>query len=372
MNDFSEQDLLKRWLLILGSDAAEERDNGKVQFTIEERKLDRTLGWVYDRDEKSKYLKSKGLNVGNWLNEVNSLFNYKTAAIMQQDAIKKFGLKILLQEPDLIDRIIPDVQLVNAILQYKDILPDQAREPAKAIIRKVADALMEQLTPEVRYQVAGRLQTRISETNPRPADMDWIKTIRANLRHYQPNYQTIIPSALIGRKRLTKQIDSICILLDQSNSMDTSICHASIFACIFHQIKALNTYFFTFSDSVADLSELLEDPVEVLFSVQLGGSTNISQAIHYAMQHIPDPERTLLILISDLEETDDEQGLEQIIPTLPDIFKKVLVILALNENGEGNWDEYFLQQFTAAQIPCIASNPFLFPQLVGDLLQSTT
>lgn len=362
-----EDQLTKRWELILGNIP---KSNSKLEdkFSGEERRISEALDWVYEDEEIKGKTNKNYLQIGNWLKEVNSLFNFHTTSIIQQDAIKKYGLEVLLQEDILIDQISPDIHMALAILQFKSSLPDKAKEKARQIIRSVAAQLTEKIKPEVQLHMSGRLYSKLPETYSRKPRINWHRTIKANLDQYQLDYKTILPQKWVSQKRSRKQINTICILVDQSFSMGESVCHASIFASIFHQLPALKTHLITFSTDVVDLTAQLDDPVDVLFSVQLGGSTNISKAITYAYQQVDHPEQTLLILISDLEETDEEHQLERIIPALPEMFKRSLVILALNEEGKGSWDEYFLQLFVDTGIPCVASTPLEFTRLVSELL----
>ena len=53
----------------------------------------------------------------------------------------------------------------------------------------------------------------------RPVFLDWLRTIRANLKHYQPDYRTIIPETRIGFGRKGQSLRDIVLCIDQSGSM---------------------------------------------------------------------------------------------------------------------------------------------------------
>jgi hypothetical protein len=353
----------------LGSKPDNQESEG-IEFTEQEMRITTALDMVYGDSRLKTKGKRASLQIGNWLEDIHNLFQADQARLIQQDAIDIYGLRLLLQSDKLMETVIPDVQLANRILELKDILPDEAKERARTIIRQIANQLIEKLKPEMLFHIGGHIYSRQRQRNNRRNTPDWERTIIANLKHFQPDYNTIIPEKLITRKRLKKQIRSVCILLDQSYSMHDSVCHASIFACIFHQMKAIDTYFIPFSDTVTDLSNLLDDPVDIMFGVQLGGSTNISKAIRYAMQQVINPHECLLVIISDLDETDDSEALEELIPYIPSLFKKTIVLLALNNEGKGNWNEHFIQQFIQVGIPCVASTPEQFPQLIGEVISN--
>jgi len=61
--------------------------------------------------------------------------------------------------------------------------------------------------------------------------------------------------------------------------MASSVVYASIFAAVLASIPALRTRLAVFDTVVADLTEDLADPVDVLFGIQLGGGTDINQAL---------------------------------------------------------------------------------------------
>src|SRR5204862_2972889 len=108
---------------------------------------------------------------------------------------------------------------------------------------------------------------------PRPADIDWGRTIRANLRQYQPEYRTVVPERLIGFARSSRmsELDEVILCVDQSGSMASSVVYSSIFAAVLASIRALETRLVAFDTAVIDLTPELADPIEVLFGVQLGG-----------------------------------------------------------------------------------------------------
>ena len=55
-----------------------------------------------------------------------------------------------------------------------------------------------------------------------------------------------------------------------------------------------------FDTSVVDLTDDLQDPVDLLFGVQLGGGTDIDRALGYCQTVITRPSDTVLVLVTDL------------------------------------------------------------------------
>jgi len=58
--------------------------------------------------------------------------------------------------------------------------------------------------------------------------------------------------------------------------MANSVIYSSIFAAVLSSLPALSTQLVVFDTAVVDLSEQLQDPVDVLFGIQLGGGTDIA------------------------------------------------------------------------------------------------
>ena len=77
-------------------------------------------------------------------------------------------------------------------------------------------------------QRARRPRPRLPQPPARLADVDWPATIRANLKHYQPELGTIIAESLIGhaRRRRVAALRDVVLLVDQSGSMASSVVYA--------------------------------------------------------------------------------------------------------------------------------------------------
>jgi hypothetical protein len=86
------------------------------------------------------------------------------------------------------------------------------------------------------------------------AEIDWKRTIRANLAHYQPTYKTIIPQNLIGYGRKAQRVQKEIILcIDQSGSMASSVVYSSIFGAVLASLPMVKTHLVVF-DTQANLS----------------------------------------------------------------------------------------------------------------------
>src|SRR5512142_1329316 len=109
-----------------------------------------------------------------------------------------------------------------------------------------------------------------------------------------------------GRKRSTSLPQPTIILcMDQSGSMASSVVYTGVFGAVLASLRAVQTHVVAFDTAVADLSEHLADPVELLFGTQLGGGTDIGRALTYCQSLIQQPRDTILVLVSDLYEGGD-------------------------------------------------------------------
>jgi uncharacterized protein with von Willebrand factor type A (vWA) domain len=219
--------------------------------------------------------------------------------------------------------------------------------------------------------VRGAFNKRKRTTRPRFGDIDWPRTIRTNLRHYQPEHAAIVPEKLVGYARKTRiaDLDDIILCVDQSGSMASSVVYSSIFAAVLASLSAVSTKFVVFDTAVVDLTEKLADPVEVLFGVQLGGGTDINRALAYVRGLVGQPERTHLILITDLFEGGNRDEMLARAEEAVASGINVIVLLALSDEGKPQYDAATAQHLAALGCPVFACTPDQFPELMATALQ---
>ena len=173
----------------------------------------------------------------------------------------------------------------------------------------VAD-LERRLADRTRAAVSGALNRAARTRRPKPRDIDWNRTIAANLSRYVPSHRTVIPERLIGYGRRQQVVARDVILaIDQSGSMASSVVYASVFGAVLASLRSLRTSLVAFDTAVVDLTPVLADPVDVLFGTQLGGGTDINQAVAYCEGLVTRPRDTIFVLISDLYEGGDAASL---------------------------------------------------------------
>jgi len=358
----------RRWRLILGS-ASEDPASGFSQILSQaDLGMDRALQALYESDRKGG-LGSSCPNVARWLGDIRQYFPTSVVQVMQKDALERLDLKQMLFEPELLQAVEPDVHLVSELMALKNILPAKTKDTARVVVQKVVDELRRRLEQPMRQAVLGSLNRATRNRRPRHNEIDWHRTIRANLKHYQPKYKTIVPQTRIGYGRRRSSVRDIILCVDQSGSMATSVVYAGVFSAVLASLPAVSTKMVVFDTAVVDLTEKLADAVDVLFGTQLGGGTDINRALAYCQGLLRQPQETILVLISDLFEGGDAKEMLKRVASLVASGAQTICLLALNDEGAPMFDQAHAAAFAALGIPVFACTPDLFPELMAAAIQ---
>jgi Mg-chelatase subunit ChlD len=320
---------LRRWRLILGG---AEADGIGLTLRGPDAARDQALAALYDA-ERSGGLGGSAPAVARWLGDIRTYFPTSVVQVMQKDALERLDMKRMLLEPELLATVEPDINLVGTLITLGRAMPSQTRETARVVIRKVVDEVERRLANSLRQAISGALNRSEVMRRPRPRDINWDRTIRRNMRHYQPKYRTIIPEVLLGHGRRTASAREVIIAVDQSGSMAASVVYSSIFAATMATIRSIKTQLVVFDTAVVDMTDDLDDPVEVLFGTQLGGGTDINGAVAYCQTLVRRPTDTIFVLISDLFEGGVEAELTKRIGSLVSSGDTVVVLPALPDQG---------------------------------------
>ncbi|RYD66135.1 MAG: VWA domain-containing protein, partial [Verrucomicrobiaceae bacterium] len=235
--------------------------------------------------------------------------------------------------------------------------------------RKVVEDLERRLSNPLRQAINGSLNRSMRNRRPRHSEIDWPRTIRANLKHYQPEYGTVIPETRIGFGRKTSALRDIILCVDQSGSMAGSIVYSGVMAAVMASLRAVRTSLVFFDTAVVDMTEKMQDPVDVLFGVQLGGGTDICRAVGYCQSLISRPADTIFVLISDLIEGGSKEQLYKRVAAIAGSGTKMITLLALDDSGSPCFDHEVASTFTSLGVPSFACTPDLFPELMAAAIQ---
>jgi Mg-chelatase subunit ChlD len=373
-DEATRKERMRRWRLVLGGPAEEALGAADGR----DGKMDAALSALYDageNDGESPAARSAGLGgsaprVARWLGDIREYFPSTVVQVMQADAIERLDLARLLMEPEMLQAVEPDVHLVGTLLSLNRVMPDETKDAARQVVRTVVADLEKRIAQQTRAAVTGALNRAARVSRPRHSDIDWNRTIQANLKHYQPEHRTVIPERLIGYGRRTSAVQrDVVLCVDQSGSMASSVVFSGVFAAVLASIRSLRMSLVVFDTSVVDLTDQLHDPVEVLFGTQLGGGTDINRAIAYSQQLITRPRDSIFVLISDLYEGGVREQMLRRVAEMTAAGVQVVVLLALSDEGAPAYDHENAAALAALGVPAFACTPDAFPELMAAAIQ---
>ncbi len=388
-----DQEQLKRWRLILGKSANETLESfsaGGMKLDPEDLVMDEALAAIYDGTsdnedpgtgagagkgagaaQRSAGLGPSAPKLAKWLADIRNFFSEDVVSVIQSDAIERKGLKQLLFEPEILKNVQPDIEMVATLMSLKGKIPERTKETARQLVKTVVDEINKRLENDLKKAVTGALNKRKHSPIPNSSSIDWKYTINRNLKNYSLKHKKIIPERFFFFDRIRRSNNWNVILdMDQSGSMAESIIYGSIAGSIFASMAALNTRIVAFDTEIVDLSEQYDnDPVDMLFGIQLGGGTDINKSVAYCQQFVTDPAKTLFILISDLYEGGNQASLVKRMEELHESGVKVICLLALSDRGTPSYDENLARRISQIGIPCFACTPALLPELLEGALK---
>jgi Mg-chelatase subunit ChlD len=363
----------RRWRLALGGeDDALNADDTRLSSALTALYGE---GAADDGNEKKKSrggLGSSAPNVARWMGDIRSYFPAPVVQIVQKDAFERLGLQRMLLEPEFLAAIEADVNLIATLMSLRNVMPEKTKDTARQVIAKVVAELMERLERKTAEAIRGSVDRSRRTSRPRFSDIDWPRTIRVNLRHYQPEQRTIVPERLVGfmrQQRRMVDLDEVVLCVDQSGSMMPSVVYASIFAAVMASLPVVKTKLVCFDTVIVDLTEELSDPVDVLFGIQMGGGTDINQAVAYCANKIERPSKSHFILITDLYEGGNAEELLTRVARLIGAGVNVIVLLALSDQGRPAYDPNLSARVAALGVPVFACTPDQFPDLMAAALR---
>lgn len=303
--------------------------------------------------------------IARWLGDIREYFPASVVQVMQRDALDRLDMRELLMQPELLELVEPDVHLVADLVSLSRVMPNKTKETARVVVRKVVEELQRKLRNPLQQAITGSLNRAERNYRPRHHEINWHLTIRRNLKHYQADLNTIIPETLIGYGKKRSSLRDIILCVDQSGSMATSVVYSSIFGAVMASLPAVNTHMIVFDTSVVDLTEELDDPVDLLFGTQLGGGTDINRALAYCQRLITRPKDTILVLISDLYEGGNQREMLTRVQQITEDGTQMVALLALSDNGRPSYSAYTAAAMKEINVPAFACTPDLFPDLMA-------
>lgn len=373
-------DRLRRWRLILGSEAQKRMEGmgDGPDLSQEDLMMDTALDAIYNRDMKFGFGGGAGKGasspqISRWLGDVRTLFDKDIVKIIQSDAMERCGLKQLIFEPELLENIEPDMHMASMILTLKDQIPKQSKENAREFIRKIVEQINALLETDLKRAVTASINRKLHSPIPSVSALDFQTTIRKGIKDYNTKLKKIIPQKYYFFERsATTAANKYTVILDidQSGSMGESVIYSSIMSCILASMSAIKTKVVAFDTNIVDLSEKCEDPIDLLFGFTLGGGTDIEKSIKYCTKYIENPKKTIFFLISDLEEGGNRAGLLRRLTQMKEDGVIVICLLAISDSGKPYYDANMAQRIANNGIPCFAAAPQMLPRLLEKAMKN--
>ena len=337
-------DALTRWRLLLG-EAGQPALGG---LSGEALAADTALAWLYGRDadaiargERGAGLEPSQLSTPDWINTIHELFPKEVIERLESDAVELYGIDEVVTNLEVLERIEPSESLLRAVLHTKHLMNPDVLAAARRLVAEVVRQIMEKLSAEVRQAFSGARDRRRRSMLKVARNFDFKRTVQGNLHRWDPQRGKLFLETPIFMSRVRRHMErwDICLLIDQSGSMVDSVIHSAVMAACLWNLPGMRTRLVAFDTQVVDLSSDVSDPVELLMKVQLGGGTDIAKAVGYAQSLVENPQRTVVVLVSDFYEGGDSRELVRRTRTLVQSGVTVLGLAALDSSANPAYDK---------------------------------
>lgn len=357
---------LLRWRFVLGRFA--EKNLPGAALDKRAARLEQALDFLYGREYAGRGLRgdtaaggsldASQLNVPGWLAEVRELFPQETVETIEKHALERYQMTELVTDPKVLEKLVPNTELLKTMLTFRGLMKGEVLNAARKIIREVVEEIKRKIEPEVRQTLFGKLNRFRHSPLKVAANFDWRATIRRNLKHYDPDREKIIAQNLLFFSRTERRLPwDIILCIDESGSMADSVIHSAVMAGILAGLPSLRVSLVVFDTSVVDLTKYVDDPVEILMSVQLGGGTNIGLAMQYCEQLITNPKRTVFVLVSDFMEGASPSAMLGACERMNEAGATLLGLAALDETAHPIYDRNTAEQLAARGMEIAALTP---------------
>lgn len=383
----SDTEQLNKWRLVLGkysqnqitfeenSVYKEVLEQGGANGQITYMEMEDLLDYLYSREFGDEVRKGGGsgnsqLTVANWITKIRTLFPKKTIEVLERHALENYKMTELLTDKEVLEKLEPNQELLKTILQLKHLMKGEVLETAKRIVAKVAAEIAEKMEQDIRRSVIGKIDRNSDSKVKSMRNLDIKRTIRKNLQNYDVENQRLVLEQVYFNSRVKNYNKwRVIIAVDESGSMLDCIIHSAIMAGIFAKLPMLDTRLVIFDTQVVDLSGQLEEPVETLMSVQLGGGTDIARAMSYCETLIDNPHRTIVVLVSDLCEGGSPTTLYSVSRSIVESGAKLIALTALDMDANPSYDRHIGQKLADIGAYVGAMTPEQLGDFIGKIMR---
>lgn len=329
--------------------------------------MNRALEYLYGREYKGRGIREQvtsgsldpsQITLVNWLCEVRELFPQETVEIIEKHALDRYGLAELVTDPQTLERLEPNQQLLRTLLTLRGHMKGEILTIARRIVKQVVDEIKRKLEPQIRQTLSGRLNRFRHTPIAIAQNFDIKDTVHRNLKHFDVKKNQIVIEQLRFFERNTRRLPwDIILCVDQSGSMVDSVIHSAVMAGILSGLPAFRVKIVVFDTNVVDLSDHVDDPVETLMRVQLGGGTDIAQAVRYCSQLVENPYRTVFALITDFCEGGSPSELVRAVKKMAESRVKLLGLASLDGQANPVYDRGIAERLAECGMEIAALTP---------------
>ncbi|MCC9600286.1 VWA domain-containing protein [Stieleria sp. JC731] len=372
---------LARWRLVLGR--AAESHSITCEGDDQCARIEQLVGFLFDEPSdpaqsrgRSKTRqgglgKGRALTVPEWVDHVAELFPHSAKEILEKELVQRRGISELLDQPKLLEKIEPNMELVKTLLTHKDLLNPKTRILARKIIDKVVQELKEKMKVQVEAAITGAI--RRDKHSPRRVfrNLDLPMTLRRNLKNYDSKSgRLLVDQLFFFAAERNKRPWHIIVTVDQSGSMLDSAIFSAVMASIFAELPAVKTSLVLFDTDIVDLSDQVGQPVDVLLSIQLGGGTDITQALQYSHQLVREPAKSIVVLITDFYEGRAENDLVRQTRAMADSGIRMIGLGALGYNARPEYNRSTARKCRKAGMDILSCTPEKLAECMGQIIRS--
>ena len=363
--------IIDRWRLILGDNDAEMSPAAcRTACALDE---------LYGQANRTK--EEAGSPLGNrggqeqgfpstreWNDELSQIFPDDVREEVLGDSLLQ-GRNAALELLDH-DQVRPSVELLEQVLSLRGNLPEHQTETLRKLAKRITEKLAKELATRMAPSLTGLCTPR--PTRRRTSKLDLKRTVLANLHTARTTAEglRLAPETFYFQQPAKRSVDwHIVYVLDISGSMEPSVIYSAITAAIFSGLPAVSVSFLAFNTEVVDFSGTVDDPLQMLLEVQVGGGTSIATGLQAAREKMTVPSRTIVLLVTDFEEGSSVPALLNQVQALTDSGARALGLAALSDDGKPRYHAGIAQQVAACGMPVAALSPNQLARWVGEQIR---
>lgn len=383
-----DPEIISRWRLVLGKDAERhgltfsDGEHSGAGGAGELQRIEELVGFLFEpgagygganqpgQQERQGGPGASTMTVPKWVDQVSQLFPNQVKEVMEKELVRRRGISELLEKPELLEKIEPNVDLVKTLLVHKALLNPKARVLARKIISQVVEQLKDKMKLQVEQAINGAIRRDRHAPRRLFRNLDLKTTVKRNLKNYDADTDKLLVERLYFFASEKKRKPwHVIVNVDQSGSMLDSAIFSAVMASIFYELPSIKTSLVLFDTQVVDLSDKVGEPVDVLLSINLGGGTDITQSLQYCRQLVREPSKTIVVTISDFHEGRPEKDLIDQTRVMFDSGIRMIGLGALGYDARPEYNKYTAKKLRKAGMDILVCTPERLAECIGRIIR---